>query len=151
MKLNILIYIDTERPGFSYFREVIYSLKQGRIIVIYPEGRRSRVGKMIEPKIGFVKLAMITGTPIVPIGMKGTFDILPPHKKIPRFHKCEMFVGDPININKRSHSFKDIFLKEKNAKNLSDEGMKEIAIRIMDGIAKMVGQEWDDSVKKGQK
>jgi len=80
--------------------------------------------------------------------MKGTFDILPPHKKIPRFHKCEMFVGNPININKRSPLFKDIFLKEKNAKNLSDEGMKEIAIRIMDGIAKMVGQEWDDSVKK---
>jgi 1-acyl-sn-glycerol-3-phosphate acyltransferase len=148
MKLNMLIYIDPEYPGLSYFREVINRLRQGHIVVIYPEGRRSRTGKMIEPKLGFVKLAMITRVPIVPIGMKGTFDILPSHKKIPRFHKCEMFIGDPIKINRTNALFKDIFLREKNSKKLNDKGMKEAAIRIMDNIAKMVGQDWDDSVKK---
>jgi hypothetical protein len=59
-----------------------------------------------------------------------------------------MFIGDPIKINRTNALFKDIFLREKSPKNLSDEGMKEAAIRIMDNIAKMVGQDWDDSVKK---
>lgn len=150
MRLNILIYIDRNKPGISYFREVIRRLRQDNIVVIYPEGKRSKSGKMIEPKTGFVKLAIATGVPVIPMGMKGAYDILPPHKKIPRLRKCEIFVDQPISIDKNNVLFKDIFSRERNAKNLSDEDHKKIAIRIMDRIAKMVGQEWDDTSKKYQ-
>ena len=148
MKLNILIYVDREHPGFSYFREVVRRLKQGHIVVIYPEGKRSNSGKMIQPKTGFVKLAMIADAPIIPIGMKGTYDILPPHKKIPRFRKCEIYVDKPIFINRKNPLFKDIFSKEHDDHNLSEHGLAEIAVRIMDRIAKMTGQEWDDSFRR---
>lgn len=148
MKLNILVYIDRDHPGFSYFREVLLKLKNGHIVVIYPEGKRSRTGKMIEPKAGFIKLAEATGVPLVPIGMKGTFEILPPSRSIPRLRKCEIFVGDPFRINKDNPMFSDVYAKEFNGNHLSDAGMRIIAMRIMDSIAQMVGQEWDDSVKK---
>jgi 1-acyl-sn-glycerol-3-phosphate acyltransferase len=150
MKLNILIYIDRERPGLSYFREVVRRLKQGRIVVIYPEGKRSKSGKMIEPKTGFLKLAMLVNAPIIPIGMKGTYDILPPHKKIPRFRKCEIFVDEPIMVEENNPLFKDIFLKEHDGDELSDKGLTQVAVRIMDRIGKNVGQEWDDSFRQDQ-
>lgn len=147
MKLNILVYIDRDHPGFSYFKEVLLRLKNGHIVVIYPEGKRSRTGKMIEPKTGFVKLAEAAGVPVVPIGMKGTFEILPPNKSIPRLRKCELFVGDPFRISKDNPMFSDVYSKEVSGKHLSDDGMRIIAMRIMNSIARMTGQEWDDSVK----
>ena len=147
VRLNILIYIDPKNPGFSYFREVLNRLKHGHVVVIYPEGTRSKSGRMIEPKIGFVKLALTMNVPIIPLAMKGAYDILPPHKKMPRLKQCELFVGDPFFINRDNPMFRDIFQSEENSgKRLSDAGMKEVAFRIMDKIADMAGQEWDSSV-----
>jgi 1-acyl-sn-glycerol-3-phosphate acyltransferase len=113
MKLNILIYIDPQKPGFSYFRDILRRLKQGHIVVIYPEGTRSKSGRMIEPKTGFVKVALTTGTPIVPLSMKGAYDVLPPHKTLPRFRKCEIDVGEPFLINAQNPMFQDVFESEK--------------------------------------
>jgi 1-acyl-sn-glycerol-3-phosphate acyltransferase len=145
MKLNILIYIDTNNPGYTYFREVVKRLEQGHIVVIYPEGTRSKNGKMKAPKIGFVKLALLTGAPIVPLGIKGAFEILPPQKKMPRLQKCEIFVGDRIYLNKNNALCKEFFVKE--GKRLSKDSLQEIAYRIMEIIRVMSGQEWDKSVK----
>jgi 1-acyl-sn-glycerol-3-phosphate acyltransferase len=144
MKLNILIYIDTENPGYSYFREVVRRLKQGHIVVIYPEGTRSKTGKMLKPKIGFVKLALLTKSPIVPIGIKGAFNILPPNKKIPRLYRCEVFVGDKIEINSSDPLFTGLIKRDSP---ISRETMQEIAFRIMESIRIMAGQEWDKSIK----
>lgn len=148
MKLNILIFIDREHPGYSYFKEVVRRLKEDYIVVIYPEGKRSETGRMIDPKPGFVKLAMHTEVPVIPIGMKGTYKILPPHKKIPRLCKCEIFVEKPLLVNESNPIFADIFSNEKDNKRMSNEAVKKIAIRIMDKIAKRVGQQWDESVDK---
>jgi len=70
VSLNILVYINPEKPGFSYFRDVLNHLKHGHVVVIYPEGTRSRSGRMIEPKTGFVKLALTMNVPIIPLAIK---------------------------------------------------------------------------------
>ena len=121
MKLNVLIYISPDNPGYSYFREVVWRLKKGHVVVIYPEGTRSKSGRMIEPKLGFVKLAISTGVPIVPIGLKGAYEILPPNKSLPKLRRCEVFVGEKIIINKYNPLFKDIF--EKDAGIISKKSM----------------------------
>jgi len=146
MNLNILVYIDPEKPGYSYFREIIKRLKEGYIVVIYPEGTRSRNGKMIEPKLGFVKLALITGIPIIPIGFKGAFEILPPNMNLPKLKRCEIFVGNKIIVDKSNILFKDVFAKDNNARMISKESMREIAFRIMNVVRNMVAQDWDKSV-----
>ncbi len=145
MQLNVLIFINPVRPGFSYFKEVIKKLREGQILVIYPEGTRSRTGKMLEPKNGFVKIAIKTGAPVIPVAMSGTYEILSPHKKLPAFRRCEVFVGEPIFINKKNPMFKDIY-KRKPTESLDDDDQKEIAFRIMQKIRKMSGQEWDETV-----
>lgn len=145
MKLNVLIFIDPTKPGMSFLRESLTKLKDDNILVIYPEGTRSRTGKMLRPKTGFVRIALKTGVPIIPIGMKGTYEILPPHKKFPSLSQCEVFVGQPIMINYRNLMFKDLFQYSKGKHILNEEGEIIAARRIMEVIKEMTGQEWEDN------
>lgn len=41
-------------------------------IVIYPEGSRSRDGRVHRPRSGVSRLAAATGVPVVPVGIRGT-------------------------------------------------------------------------------
>lgn len=152
MKLNTLIYIDRENPGITFFKEVINQLKEEeQIVVIYPEGQRSRNGTRQRAKLGFVKLALATNTPIVPVGMKDTYKILPPHKWVPRLKRCEIFVGDPIFVTPEANLFKDIFTRIADRRILGDDVLQEMAERVMDRIAGMLGPEWDAGILQQRK
>ncbi len=144
MRLNMLIFIDPKKPGLTFLKEALRKLKEENILVIYPEGSRSKTGRMLEPRRGFIKIALKTGAPIIPIGMKGTYSILPPHKVFPRFKRCEVFVGPPILLNRRHPLFKDLFHLFNGEYILSEEGESVAARRIMEIIKEMTGQEWED-------
>lgn len=150
LRFNTIIYIDREKPGFVFFKQVIWHLKvRKRLVVMYPEGTRSRTGKMLAPKLGFVKLAVRAGVPIIPIAMRGTYEILPPHKHVPKLKKCDVFIGDRIYITPENPEFRDIFFDSdglRHYKQLEEDKLYRIAFRIMDGIRKIASQEWDDSV-----
>ncbi len=52
-------------------------LKQGRSLIVFPEGTRTRDGKVGEFKAGALLLAFQSRVPIVPVSIKGSFDIMP--------------------------------------------------------------------------
>lgn len=136
-KLHIVIYLDRENPGISFFKEVMRQFESRKIVVIYPEGTRSRSGKMGRPKPGFVKLAMKANVPIVPIAMQGTYDILPPNKKIPKLRKCRIVAGEKIYIAPSNEMFKDVFFEKRGFRkfsNLTKDQMQIIADRIMEKV-----------------
>ncbi len=68
------IFIDRFNPDIKTLRKVISLMEQDNILVIAPEGTRSRVGSLIEAKPGVSYLASKLNRPIVPVAITGTED-----------------------------------------------------------------------------
>jgi 1-acyl-sn-glycerol-3-phosphate acyltransferase len=68
------------------------------IFIIFPEGGRSRTGSMIPFKHGLGMLVAETNVLVVPCGLLGTFEALPPNRKMPRPVKINLVIGEPLNF-----------------------------------------------------
>src|SRR5512138_1763992 len=68
------LFIDRFNPDIKAMRRVISLMKENNILVIAPEGTRSRVGMLIEGKPGVSYLASKLNRPIVPVAIVGTED-----------------------------------------------------------------------------
>ena len=68
------------------------------IYIIFPEGSRSRDGTMNQFKPGLGMLVAETAVPVVPCFITGTFDALPPQRKIPRPARIRIMIGAPLDF-----------------------------------------------------
>jgi 1-acyl-sn-glycerol-3-phosphate acyltransferase len=68
------------------------------IFIIFPEGGRSRNGSMMPFKHGLGMLVAETNVPVVPCGLVGTFEALPPERNIPRLVAITVAIGDPLQF-----------------------------------------------------
>jgi 1-acyl-sn-glycerol-3-phosphate acyltransferase len=68
------IFIDRFHPDIKALRRVISLMEENNILVIAPEGTRSRTGALIEAKPGVSYLATKLNRPIVPVAITGTED-----------------------------------------------------------------------------
>jgi len=59
-------------------------LRAGGLLSLFPEGTRSPDGRLYRGKTGPIRLALRTGAPIVPVGLIGTREVVPPHTYVPR-------------------------------------------------------------------
>jgi len=74
------------------------ALEQGHALGIYPEGTRSRDGLLHRGHTGVAQLAMMTGAPVVPVGLIGTDRIQPVGARVPRpFRRAEVRFGPPLD------------------------------------------------------
>ena len=71
--LNFL-FVDRYNPDLKAIRQVITRMKNGEVLVITPEGTRSKVGYLIEGKPGVSYLAAKLDYPLVPVAISGSFD-----------------------------------------------------------------------------
>jgi 1-acyl-sn-glycerol-3-phosphate acyltransferase len=98
-------------------------LERGELFGIYPEGTRSRDGKLRKGHTGPARLAMRTGAPLVPVGLVGTRDIQPPGASAPRpFRPAEIRIGRPIDTDHYGERSDDRLV----LRQLTDELMYEI-------------------------
>jgi 1-acyl-sn-glycerol-3-phosphate acyltransferase len=74
------------------------ALRRGELLAIYPEGTRSRDGRLHRGHTGVAELALMTGAPIVPIGLVGTDRIQPIGARFPRpFRRAVIRIGQPLH------------------------------------------------------
>ncbi|HSP59851.1 MAG TPA: lysophospholipid acyltransferase family protein [Ornithinimicrobium sp.] len=105
-------------------------LRGGGAFGIYPEGTRSRDGRLYRGRTGVAWLALEAGCPIVPVALTGTDQIQPVGARFPRRAKVRVEFGAPIEVAGR---FEGVPLG-KARRELTDE--------VMAAILTMSGQEW---------
>src|ERR1700730_14980193 len=71
-------------------------LKSGWNLVLFPEGSRSPDGRIQEFKAGVGHLANETGTPVVPLHIRGAYQVMPKGQKLPLPGPVRVRIGKPM-------------------------------------------------------
>ena len=74
-------------------------LDEGLAFGIYPEGTRSRDGRLYRGRTGVAWLALTARCPVVPVGLTGTQEIQPVGSRIPRVRKITIRFGKPLDFS----------------------------------------------------
>ncbi len=83
--------------GVAGLRAAIAELKEGRNVLVFPEGTRSNDGAMGRCKGGFLILVKRSGATVVPVGIHGAYEAFSRHDRFPHFfRKIHVHVGEPI-------------------------------------------------------
>jgi len=76
-------------------------LSKGEAFGIYPEGTRSRDGRLYRGRTGVGHLALTSGAPVVPTGLVGTEHVQPVGATWPRLVKVTVRFGKPLDFKDR--------------------------------------------------
>ena len=125
------IPLDRQAGGKKALRWAIKALKQGKIIAIHPEGTRTLNGKLQIGKTGIARLVLSAHIPVLPVGIIGTFEILPKGKYIPKFKKGSINIGKPMYFDKYYN------------KRVTKKLLREITDKIMREIARLSKQKYN--------
>ncbi len=105
-------------------------LRSGLAFGIYPEGTRSRDGRLGRGRTGMAQLALTTGVPIVPVGLRGTQNIQPVGSSRPRLAKVSVAFGEPILAGDRFEGM------------AAGKARRELTDEVIGAIAGLTGQEY---------
>jgi 1-acyl-sn-glycerol-3-phosphate acyltransferase len=98
-------------------------LRRDELFGIFPEGTRSRDGKLYKGHTGAARLALKVGCPIFPVGIIGTREIQPPDARLPKIGKhCTIRIGRPIEVDRYGSRSDDRLVY----RQITDELMFEI-------------------------
>jgi len=93
----IRVHRENNESKKEAIEKSIQVLKRGASLIIYPEGTRTRNGKIGEGKPGIAKIFLKTGVPILPVGIKGVFELMPPGTSFPKIKREVMInIGKPL-------------------------------------------------------
>jgi 1-acyl-sn-glycerol-3-phosphate acyltransferase len=118
-----ILWIDRENPDVKLLKHMYTELKKGGLLVIAPEGTRSRTKSLLEGKPGAAYLAARGGVPILPVGMTGTADDVVTYR-LKHFQKLDLHLnfGLPFTLPPLPRKDRDEALKQ-----YTDEIMCQIA------------------------
>ncbi len=71
------LLIDRRNPGAAVIKKMHRMIRDGASLLVYPEGSRTRDGRVMKFKGGVFLLAIETGLPIVPVSVSGSRVVMP--------------------------------------------------------------------------
>ena len=110
MRVTRQVRVDRKANDKSEVHRAIHDhLESKRIVGIFPEGTRSpHEHEMLRAFTGVAQYSLAKKVPIVPIGLRGTFNVMSVHDKKPRFIKTvEIHIGEPVHFTEY-HSRNDL-------------------------------------------
>ncbi len=88
--------------ALEQMQTIVAALKAGESIAFFPEGMRSRDGKLREFKSGIGMLVEETGVPVVPVAVSGTFDLMPRMNPVFLPGRVTVQFGPPLYLDKEA-------------------------------------------------
>lgn len=133
--------IPIDRTGGEASEEALRSglrvLAAGHVLGIYPEGTRSRDGRLHKGRTGVARLALESRAPVVPCAMIGTFEFLPAGSFRPDIRiRPGVIFGEPMDFSRYAGQEGD------------REVLRAITDEIMQAIQKLSGQMYVDAYAK---
>ncbi|WP_110182668.1 lysophospholipid acyltransferase family protein [Nocardioides solisilvae] len=119
---------DDSRAALDSLDLALSVLERGEAFGIYPEGTRSRDGRLYRGRTGVAHLALTAGAPVVPVGLRGTERLQPVGSRLPRLAKVSVRFGEPLRFEHREGV-------------PPGRARREATDRIMAAIAGLSGQE----------
>ncbi len=102
-------------------------LHEGEAFAVYPEGTRSRDGRLYRGKTGVAWLALNAGVLVVPVGLKGTDKVQPAGTSGIRLAKVRIEFGAPLDLSR-------------HGKADSGRARRHATDEVMEAIAALSGQ-----------
>lgn len=105
------IPLKTERWDREAFRTAAGLLKAGKAVVIFPEGTRSPDGTLQAGKPGIGMLVAEARCPVVPVYLRGTYEVLPMSASWPKPHPVEVSFGECMDFHEacRRYQGKELY------------------------------------------
>jgi len=88
--------VDASRNLPAAIEESVALLREGAVLIVFPEGTRSWDGELGTFRHGAATIALRTGAPIVPVAIDGTFRVLPRGRGPRGLHPVAVRAGAPI-------------------------------------------------------
>ena len=123
--------VDREGGGAAGLKAILDRLLKGGAIILFPEGTRSRDGKLKSARPGIGLTVIKSTAPIVPVRIFGTFEAWGPRIKFPRPKKLFVKFGEPMQFEKLREEAKTC------PKPRLKEIYQEVADQLMAEIAKL--------------
>jgi 1-acyl-sn-glycerol-3-phosphate acyltransferase len=120
------IWLNRFEADFAALREILARMQQGGLMVIAPEGTRSKTASMQKGKLGAAFLASKSGYPVLPVALTGTEDagVLANLKRFRR-SKIKVVAGDLYTVEIPKGKGRDQAMNE-----ATDEMMCRIAAML---------------------
>jgi len=98
MRVGRLVPVDRHNrdAAIQSVRDAAEAIRGGLDMTIFPEGTRSRDGRLLAFKKGPFYLAMESGCPVVPVTILGTYEILPKGRFFLRKGTAELVFHEPL-------------------------------------------------------
>ncbi len=83
-------------------RAIVAQLEAGDCVAIFPEGTRTPDGRVHGFQAGALHAARRAGVPVVPVGIRGSFEAWPRQQRLPRPHRVRLRFGPPVDVREDS-------------------------------------------------
>lgn len=95
--------VSGKAQDIAVFKTIVQLMREGKKVIIFPEGTRSSDGNLQTIKPGISLIIGRTGAAVIPAYLHGTFSVWPRKRKLPKlFGKTACVFGKPLHFSKET-------------------------------------------------
>ena len=126
-----VVPVDRDGGGGAGLKAILDRLQRGGMILLFPEGTRTRTGQMSPGKSGIGLVVIRSDAPVVPTRVFGTYEAYGRHLRFPRPGRLAVHYGVPLD-------FRELRTEARTCpKERLREIYQQVADELMAAIAKL--------------